>query len=234
VYKNTISSITLVNWFTPIKSKKLAIVKAVFLFSISCFYSKILQAQNSQLPMAMMASANFNKLANQNYTTFNVAVKKDSISLQKIANHKPKIALLCSAILPGAGQFYNKKYWKIPIVWGAMGAGIYFISTNNVIYRDYRSAILQRVDPNNSVPDKYSGIYSTDQLISLQDQYRQSRDLFIIITSLLYTLNMVDALVDAHLFAFDVSDDLSLKITPSQQNLAGKKYGGISLNLALK
>lgn len=234
MYKNTISLTALVAWFKNIRSKKLAPVCTVLLLSIFSFYTNILQAQTNQLPMAMMASANFNKLTAQNYTTYQEAVKKDSISLKKIANHNPKIALLCSAILPGAGQFYNKKYWKIPIVWGAMGAGFYFISTNNVLYKDYRLVILQRVYTKNVIPDKYTDIYSTEQLISLQDQYRQSRDLFVIITSLLYTLNMVDALVDAHLFAFDVSDDLSLKITPSHQNLAGKKYGGITLNLALK
>ncbi len=159
---------------------------------------------------------------------------KDSVPPKKIVKHSTKIALFSSMILPGAGQLYNKKYWKIPVVWGAIGAGVYFISKNHAIYKDYKTAILQRVDEDSTTVDIYDGIYSTDNLLSLQDQYRQNRDLFIIFTSLLYILNVVDALVDAHLYTFDVSDDLSLKIMPYQQIAKNRLYNGLSLSFAFK
>jgi len=116
--------------------------------------------------------------------------------------------------VPGAGQIYNKKYWKTPIIWAGIGTCAYFVRTNHIQYRDYKDALLQRTDTSIKEPDIYLGIYSTDQLLTLQDQYRQNRDLFIIVTTLVYVLNIVDALVDAHLYYFDVSDDLSLNWQP--------------------
>jgi hypothetical protein len=138
-----------------------------------------------------------------------------------------------SAVLPGAGQVYNRKYWKTPIIWAGIGACGYFIRSNHLFYKDYKDALIQRNDTSIKEPDKYFEIYSTDQLITLQDQYRQNRDLLIIAASLVYVLNIVDALVDAHLFSFDVSDDLSFNWQPYYQ------YGvytsnTVGLNLQLK
>jgi hypothetical protein len=135
-------------------------------------------------------------------------------SSKKVATHSPKMATLMSAVLPGAGQIYNRKYWKAPIVWAGIGVCGYFIRNNHLLYTDYKNALIQRGDTSIKEPDKYLGVYSSDQLITLQDQYRQNRDLFIIVTTLVYVLNVVDALVDAHLFTFDVSDDLSLNWQP--------------------
>jgi hypothetical protein len=157
--------------------------------------------------------------------------KKDSTKVaKKVKKHNPKVATLMSTFVPGAGQIYNEKYWKTPIIWAGMGACIYFVRSNHMLYKDYKVALLQRADTSIKEPDKYLDIYSTDQLIALQDQYRQNRDLFIIATSLVYVLNIVDALVDAHLFSFDVSDDLSLNWQPyyhysvSRNNTAGLSF----------
>ena len=150
--------------------------------------------------------------------------------------HNPKKAILLSAVLPGAGQIYNRKYWKAPIVWAALGACGYLIQKNNKQYRDYKDALLMRVDTSILENDKYFGVYSTDQLIALQDQFRQNRDLFIIVTTLVYALNLVDALVDAHLYTFDVSDDLSLRWQPYfKQSFASQQRSvGIQLSLHFK
>ena len=154
---------------------------------------------------------------------------------KKVVLHNPKKAILLSAVLPGAGQIYNKKYWKAPIVWAGIGVCGYFIRNNHLLYSDYKSALIQRADTSIKEPDKYLGVYSSDQLITLQDQYRQSRDLLIIVTTLVYVLNVVDALVDAHLFSFDVSDDLSLQINPySNFDYNNKLQAGLTLKLRFK
>lgn len=159
--------------------------------------------------------------------------KTDSLpKAKKTPMHNPKLATIMSAVVPGAGQIYNKKYWKTPIIWAGLGTCGYFIRSNHILYKDYKNALLQRNDTSIKVPDKYFEIYSTDQLLALQDQYRQNRDLFIIVTTLVYALNIVDALVDAHLFSFDVSDDLSLHWQPYYQySVNTRNTAGISVQL---
>lgn len=162
--------------------------------------------------------------------------KKDSTKVVKKTNtHNPKLAIIMSTVVPGAGQIYNKKYWKTPIVWAGLGACIYFVRSNHILYKDYKGALLQRSDTSIKEPDIYLDIYSTDQLITLQDQYRQNRDLFIIASSLVYVLNIVDALVDAHLFSFDVSDDLSLNWQPYYHySVNTRNTAGLSLRLTFR
>ena len=121
-----------------------------------------------------------------------------------------------SAILPGLGQAYNKKYWKMPVIYaGFIGLG-YAVSANHVKYKAYRDAYVARVDSDpNTVDTKYMNLYTDGNLITLQDYYHRYRDLAIIGCAALYVLNIIDASVDAHLFNFDVSDDLSMRIVPS-------------------
>jgi len=162
--------------------------------------------------------------------------KTDSSKVVKKENtHNPKLAIMLSAIVPGAGQIYNQKYWKTPLVWVGIGTCIYFVRSNHILYKDYKGALLQRADTSIKEPDKYLDIYSTDQLITLQDQYRQNRDLFIIVSSLVYVLNIVDALVDAHLFSFNVSDDLSLNWQPYYRySVNTNNSAGLSLRLTFR
>ena len=129
----------------------------------------------------------------------------------KLKEHSPKKASIYSAIMPGAGQVYNKKYWKIPIVYAALGSTVYFTYDNGQKYKQYRDAFLLRQD---GEKDEYDGIYSDSQLITIMAYYERNKELSIIMTVAVYILNIVDASVDAHLFDFDVSEDLSLNTTP--------------------
>lgn len=152
--------------------------------------------------------------------------QQDTTSLVKV--HSPKKALLYSTVLPGLGQVYNKKYWKLPIIYGGAAALIYSFSFNNGQYQKYLDAYRFRTDNDPSTTDNYTQ-YTADNLILLKDYYRRNRDLSAIGVVLLYGLNIVDAYVDAQLFDFDVSDDLSLQIRPHM----GIQEAGLTLYLKL-
>ena len=143
--------------------------------------------------------------------------------------HSPKKAALYSAILPGLGQIYNRKYWKIPIVYGGFATLGYFIKWNNKEYTTAKNAYkdLTDNDPETQSYMKLKEIvyYKLDNpndvanlktgLTSSQDYYRRNRDLLIIITFAFYGLNIIDASVDGHFFNFDISDDLTMKVRPA-------------------
>ncbi len=129
---------------------------------------------------------------------------------QKIQKDKsPKKAALYSAILPGAGQVYTKKYWKVPIVYGGLVTSFYFITENNSKYIEYREAALL----SHETGENQLG-YSYSELKTLKEHYRRNRDLSYFSFVGVYILNIVDASVNAHLFSFDVSDDISMNIQP--------------------
>lgn len=134
-------------------------------------------------------------------------VVPDSISKRPLDPLAPTRAAFYSAILPGLGQAYNKKYWKIPIVYGALGTGVYFYVTNNDEYHRFRNAYKQRLAGKD---DEFKGQYSDATLISAQRTFQRNRDLSLLITVGLYVLNIVDANVDAHLLQFNVNNRLSL------------------------
>lgn len=130
--------------------------------------------------------------------------------------HSPKLASLMSAVLPGAGQFYNKQYLKIPAIYILGGALVYSTIANNSGYQEYLEAFT--VLEESEVSLKGYEVYSSEQLKSIKDQYRRYRDLSIAGIVVLYALNIVDATVYGHLFDYDVGDDLSLRIEPSIMN----------------
>lgn len=155
-----------------------------------------------------------------------ILVVQDTINNQEIDPLKPAKAAFYSAILPGLGQAYNKRYWKIPLVYGALGAGIYFYSTNNTKYHQYRDAYKQRLA---GTPDEFE--YLDDaRLISAQRFYQRNRDLSMIVTAALYVLNIVDANIDAHLMQFNVNDNLSMspQVYPNEMNY--KPNVGLTFN----
>lgn len=133
-----------------------------------------------------------------------------------------KKATTLSLICPGAGQVYNKSYWRVPIVIGGMASMIYVIDWNNRGYQRFKEAYTLRADfetnpgkyPGGVSADEFRGRYSVTFLKNLRDSYRRSRDLSIILTVLVYAFQAVDAHVDAHLKDFDVSDNLSLSVDP--------------------
>lgn len=134
----------------------------------------------------------------------------------KLKRHSPRFAAIASAVLPGAGQVYNRKYWKLPIIYGGAAAFGYLIATNYREYKLRRDAIVARTANPGQVPtDPYADQYSTEDLLVLSSDYRRNLEWSVLGAVLLYTLNIVDANVDAHLFHFDVSNDLSLHWQPS-------------------
>jgi len=131
------------------------------------------------------------------------------------AIHSPRKATIFSAVLPGLGQAYNKKYWKIPIVYVGIGAFTYLAYDNQVEFNRYKNAYLIRQDGGT---DEFYGTYNNQALINSMDLYRKQRDLCIIGAALFYAIQIVDANVDANLFDFDISDDLSMRLTPATFN----------------
>ena len=155
-----------------------------------------------------------------------VLSKTDSIVLK----HSPTKATLLSVVLPGAGQFYNKKYWKIPVIYAGLAGMGYLVSFNDKRYQNYKKAYALRLDGDSSSVDEFANIYSDGDLKTLKDFYRRNRDLSYIVAGLIYILNILDADVDAHLFYFDVSDDLSFHLQPSfNYSAQNKPSGGLSL-----
>ena len=155
----------------------------------------------------------------------------DTLSWQ--ARHSPQRATLYSAVLPGAGQIYNRKYWKAPIVWGGLGACLYFVQRNGKEYRRYKDAYLAVTDGDPTTTDEFDGRISAAQLLDVTDTYRKWRDMSYIATGLVYILNIVDASVDANFVRFDVGRDLSLGVGPSLE-LTAQQAPGLRLSLALR
>lgn len=140
----------------------------------------------------------------------------------------PRKAAILSATLPGLGQVYNKKYWKIPIIYAGLLTSVYYINDNNVEYKRYKDAYLRRLD-NNPDNDDFVGEYSSGDLLILKDFYRRNREVSILCFIGTYIINVLDASVDAHLFDYDISEDISLQITPTST----ANFNGLSLTLNL-
>ncbi len=140
--------------------------------------------------------------------------KKDTVYTFKMTR-SPTKAMLFSAVLPGAGQFYNESYWKIPIIWGVGGYFAYEIIKNNNSYIDYRDLYASSQTPENPNGDvRYK---------NLREFYRDQRDQFYLYAGLVYLINLVDAYVDAHLFDFDVSDKIKVQGIGSSSSLMNLK-----------
>lgn len=159
-------------------------------------------------------------------------IKNDSTKInsksKEIVAHSARKATIYSAVLPGLGQIYNRKYWKVPIVYGGFATLGYFINFNNETYSNYKRAYSDIIDDNpftNShlelknvpaiffKPEKLSQF--TEQLRIAKDGWRRNRDFVVIGTVVFYAVNIIDASVDAHFFNFDISDDLSFNWTPA-------------------
>jgi len=152
----------------------------------------------------------------------------DEYQLEKL--HSPKKATILSAILPGAGQIYNKKYWKAPIVWGGLALSGYYLSNNLSELNRYRDAYVAETDGDSETINDTG--FSQNQLLDLVDQYKTWRDWSYIALGAVYVLNIIDASVDAHLFYFDVSEDISMNLAPYFNPFANRS-AGVSLMLKL-
>jgi len=152
----------------------------------------------------------------------------------------PAKAAFYSAILPGLGQIYNKSYWKVPLVYGAIGTGAYFYIENTNNYNRYRDAYKRRLagfhddefyDINGDGISPGNPDVSDDALRDAQEFYQRNRDLSLLITIGLYVLNIVDANVDAHLKQFNVNENISFKPYIEQNQLNYNPNYGLSLSL---
>ncbi|MDK2979510.1 MAG: hypothetical protein PWP52_2224 [Bacteroidales bacterium] len=138
--------------------------------------------------------------------------------------HSPHKATMYSAVVPGLGQIYNKKYWKLPIIYGVAGVFIYAFDVNNNQYNKYKNAYAEF---DTGKITEFEGYTNKDIILRLKDYHLRNRDLNVIVLAGVYMLNIIDATVDAHLFDYDISEDLSLNIQPSmmrninQQNALG-------------
>lgn len=168
-------------------------------------------------------------------TTKNLSITTASIKKEeKIYN--PNIAIRRSLILPGWGQATNKKYWKIPLVWGALGSTSYLFVRNLHQYRDARDAyrLATDGDPSNDhlIKQPYYNVKDQpDRIRNFRNSVRQNMDYCALLFILGWGLNVADAAVDANLRHFDVSDDLSLRLKAGSSRLAGTT--GISLVLQI-
>lgn len=146
--------------------------------------------------------------------------------------YNPTKAGLYSAVLPGLGQYYNKKYWKIPIVWGAVGTGVGIIVYNDKQYKRYRTAYIAEL---NGQPHEFDDIPGVDKTVlgNTQDRAKRYKDYAIAVTGLVYILNIVDAVVDAHLYEQKHDPDLALKPTVINDNF-GMGYAKAGLSLTFR
>ena len=177
-----------------------------------------------------------------------IKVSNDSLGLTtpvREVHRSPKKASIYAALFPGLGQVYNHKYWKLPIVYGGYAGLIYVLGWNNNNYKDYfqgyriiaqysSAASLKTEErkfldnliknPSVSLDNDATFKYIATQLKSGKDYYRRNRDLTIIGIAALHVLSIIDASVDANLFDFDISDDLSMRVEPMPINLGSQNY----------
>lgn len=153
----------------------------------------------------------------------------------KPQQHSAHKASIYSAVLPGLGQAYNKKYWKIPIIYAGFGALAYNISINSKEERKFTQAYRYRMRGDTTPTDnEYVARYqNVNDLLKGRDYYRRKVELSVIFTAALYLLNVVDAAVDAHFFDYDVSEDLSINISPVVIPTAGKPLGTNGIRLCM-
>ena len=156
-----------------------------------------------------------------------VIKKSDTLVIKDIDPLRPTKASFYSALLPGLGQAYNKKYWKLPIVYGAIGTSLYFYINNNKKYNNYRDAYKRRLQGFND--DEYQYL-DDSRLIQAQRFYQRNRDLSLLVTVAFYVLNIVDANIDAHLAQFNVNDKLSFQPEVYPNEINYKLNMGLSLN----
>lgn len=152
---------------------------------------------------------------------------QDTLKTNDIDPLTPAKAAFYSAILPGLGQAYNKKYWKIPLVYGAIGTSLYFYLDNNKKYNQYRDAYKRRLEGYSD--DDYSYL-DNSRLIAGQKFYQRNRDLSTLFVVAFYALNIIDANVDAALLQFNVDENLSVRPVIYPTNVTLQTNVGLTFN----
>jgi hypothetical protein len=157
--------------------------------------------------------------------------------------HSPKTATIMAAILPSAGHIYNhfkrlphhknKLWWKLPIIYGGIGGGIYLTGFNHGEFKAFKQERINRLNPDYDYLTGDFSLYSTGQLAEIQEQYRKWRDMSVIATLGFYLLQLIDANVEAHLMHFDTGNDLSWHFRPILYSnyFSRQSYAGLSVRL---
>jgi hypothetical protein len=160
-----------------------------------------------------------------------IVESQDTVLLKSYATrYNPRRALLLAAVLPGLGQVYNKKYWKLPLVYGGMFATGYAINYYNDLYKEYKFVLFSALEkgvPETGI-DTDLGMKTTVRgYRNAVDKAKRERDFMMIIMGLVYVLQIVDAHVDAHLKEFDLNPRLQVRLEPliEQDYLAGRQTG---------
>ena len=167
--------------------------------------------------------------------TVTVPTTRDTLEVARL-KRSPRKAALLSLALPGLGQVYNRRYWKVPILYAGFGTIGYFIVHWNGLYQEFNAGYLEKVaHPDRTVGAGTHHMLSKDQLKQGRDLYRRYRDLNVILVGGLWAINIVEANIDAHLKGFDLSPDLSLHIKPGcSQDIIRQPVPGLTLALTWK
>ncbi|MDA3883509.1 MAG: DUF5683 domain-containing protein [Bacteroidales bacterium] len=171
------------------------------------------------------------------------SLSADTLSQKPKTEHSPKKATIYSAVVPGLGQVYNKSYWKVPVIYGGFAGLGYIISQNHIFYSDFRDVYNSYLTyaageeaegrtPNSDTLLTVRGLtsYSIYNVKEGRDYFRRRRDLAIIGIGAWYVLQIIEAYVDAHMFSFDISDDLSLHYRPTFFD-AAKPVSGLTISV---
>jgi len=210
-------------------------IRFLIFIGLLLFSAGIILAQDDPLKEAQEDKPQVEQLMFQpgmDTTAMNLQI--DSIYVDEDILNRPKKAGYLSAVLPGLGQAYNNRYWKIPIIYGAFGTIGYFIGWNNNKYQQYRNAyLLKKSFPIDELDDPLAIEISEDNLKRGLDYYRRNRDLLMIVLVGVYLIQVLDAHIDAHLMEFDVSEDLIFRIEPGieTQSLWTSQQYGVKLTL---
>ena len=178
---------------------------------------------------------NFLKINAQKTDNYSdIKIEKQVLENIKTDPLRPARSAFYSAVLPGLGQAYNRKYWKIPIVYGAIGTALYFYFDNDKIYDRYRYAYKRRLA--GFTDDEFYGpnevpFISQDALIRAQRALKRNKEVSMLITVGMYVLNIIDANVDAHLLQYNIDDNLSFQPFIDFNNLDYNYNLGLELYL---
>ncbi len=190
----------------------------VLIAFIFCLYFVPLFAQQTDQNIEVITDSTF------------IETEDDFLLFQEVSDLDPQRSALLSAIVPGLGQIYNKQYWKVPVIYVGLATFAHFISYNNDLYHSFRNAAISNA---NGLGNPFADIASSQTvLVRNRDNFRRNRDFLIILGSVFYILNIVDAHVSAHLEEFNLNEDLALTIEPSIKNtVANSQALGASLIL---
>ncbi|MEI6885606.1 MAG: DUF5683 domain-containing protein [Bacteroidota bacterium] len=144
------------------------------------------------------------------------SIPKDVADSVLEKEHSATKASIMSACLPGLGQIYNRKIWKVPIIYAGFGVMAYLIAFNTNYYLDFKCAYIEKIGGDTAGNYAYlANRYTATELASTREYYRRNLEITCLVTALWYILNILDATVDAHLYTFNIGKSLSMKIEPA-------------------